>query len=86
MGSRHPHVPKRPRVRYGVTNHLNLYVPKFKSVDRKSVFIRAIGEDFCVSEIATLPGMEDAGMFHIQAKRYGVGAFERVLAIGRPTA
>jgi hypothetical protein len=55
-------------------------------VDRKSVFIRAIGEDFCVSEIATLPGMEDAGMFRIQAKRYGVGAFERVLAIGRPTA
>jgi hypothetical protein len=39
-----------------------------------------------VSETTTLPGVEDAGLFRVQAKRYGSGPRERVIALARPTA
>ena len=39
-----------------------------------------------LSGITTLPGMESAGLFRVEAKRYGADRLERVLAIGRPTA
>jgi hypothetical protein len=33
-----------------------------------------------------LPGTQEAGLFRIQAKRYGAAERERVLALARPTA
>lgn len=79
-------VPARLRVRYGVTNHLNLYIPRFKSADDGSVFCRASKENVALNEITVLPGMDGAGLFRVEAKRYGVDRLERVLAIARPTA
>ena len=79
-------VPKRLRVRYGVTNHLNLYVPKFKSVDVGSVFECAAEDDVVCRDITLLPGMDASGLFRVEAKRYGAGKVERVLALCRPTA
>jgi hypothetical protein len=79
-------VPKRLRVRYGVTNHLSLYVPKFKSVDELSVFHCSTKTNQIVTGTGPLPGMTPAGLFRIECKRYGAGRLERVLAIGRPTA
>lgn len=79
-------VPQRLRIRYAVTNHINLYVPKFKSADDDSVFCEATQSTSIVQEITTLPGVEDAGLFRVQAKRYGSGPLERVFAIARPTA
>lgn len=79
-------VPKRLRVRYAVTTHLNLYIPKFKGADDDSVFCRAADGFSVVAEIATLPGAAHAGRFRVQAKRYGTNRLERVIAIARPTA
>jgi IrrE N-terminal-like domain len=79
-------VPKRFRVRYAVTSHTNLYVPKFKSADDGSLFCKATEASGIVSETTTLPGVEDAGLFRVQAKRYGNGPLERVIALARPAA
>jgi hypothetical protein len=79
-------IPERLRVRYGVTKHLNLYVPKFKSVDGGSVFERAAEDDVVCCDITSLPGMESSGLFRVEAKRYGADRLERVLALCRPTA
>jgi len=79
-------VPMALRVRYAVSKHLNLYVPKFKSCDERSVFYRAAESFDIESSIDALPGVNGAGRFRIEAKRYGTGRLERVLAIARPTA
>jgi hypothetical protein len=79
-------VPKALRVRYAVTKHLNLYVPKFKGCDEGSVFCDAADADVIESGITTLPGVERMGLFRVEAKRYGADERERVLAIARPTA
>jgi hypothetical protein len=79
-------VPKRLRVRYAVTKHLNLYVPKFKGSEDGSVFCRAADSNSIASDITTLPGTEGGGLFRVEAKRYGSDRLERVLAIARPTA
>ncbi len=79
-------VPKRLRVRYAVASHLSLYIPKFKSTDDGSVFCQAALGKSIESAITTLPGVENAGLFRVQAKRYGSDVLERVLAIARPTA
>lgn len=79
-------VPKALRVRYGVSAHLNLYIPKFKSCADDSVFCLAAQSRDIESDVSTLPGVESAGRFRIETKRYGTGRLERVLAIGRPTA
>lgn len=79
-------VPLGLRVRYAVTTHLNLYVPKFKGAEKHSVFCRASEAISAVTDITTLPGVESAGLFRVEAKRYGTNRLERVLAIARPTA
>lgn len=78
-------VPEALRVRYALTKHLNLYVPKFKSAPRASVFCDAAESTDIESAVTRLPGVEAAGRFRVEAKRYGAGRLERVLAIGRPT-
>ncbi len=79
-------VPKRLRIRYGVTSHMALYVPKFKAADDDSPFVRAAAASGIVAQTTTLPGLEKQGLFRIQAKRYGNDRLERVIAIARPTA
>jgi IrrE N-terminal-like domain len=79
-------VPKRLRVRYAVTSHLDLYVPKFKGADDDTVFCEAAASSAIVRRTTTLPGADDAGLFRVEAKRYGTAELERVLAICRPTA
>jgi IrrE N-terminal-like domain len=79
-------VPKRLRVRYALTSHMSLYLPKFKGAPDDSVFCQAAASFTLCSAITTLPGAERAGLFRIQAKRYGIDEHERVLAIARPTA
>jgi hypothetical protein len=79
-------VPKRLRVRYAVTSHMNLYVPKFKGADDDSIFCRAANTSTICAATTTLPGVEGAGLFRVQAKCYGNDRLERVLAIARPTA
>lgn len=79
-------VPERLRVRYGVTAHLNLYLPKFKSCPDDSIFCLAAQSPNIESDVSTLPGVASAGRFRIEAKRYGTGRLERVLALARPTA
>ena len=79
-------VPERLRVRYGVTAHLNLYLPKFKSCADDSLFCLAAQSPNIESDVSTLPGVASAGRFRIEAKCYGTGRLERVLAIARPTA
>ena len=73
-------------MRYALTNHLDLYVPKFKGAPEDSVFTRARTSPMIQSETTTLPGVDRAGLFRVQAKRYGNDNLERILAIGRPTA
>lgn len=79
-------VPKRLRIRYAVTTHMSLYIPKFKGADDGSPFCLAAEGTSLVSETTTLPGVEQAGLFRVQAKRYGTERLERVIAIARPTA
>jgi Zn-dependent peptidase ImmA (M78 family) len=79
-------VPRRLRIHYGVTSHLTLYIPKFKSAHDDSVFGRAGASSEVCSEITTLPGLEHAGNYRVQARRYGSGELMRVIAICRPTA
>jgi Zn-dependent peptidase ImmA (M78 family) len=79
-------VPKRLRVRYAVTSHMDLYVPKFKGADDESVFCKAAASYSIVRETTTLPGADEAGLFRVEAKRYGTAQRERVIAVCRPTA
>jgi hypothetical protein len=79
-------VPRRLRVRYATTRHLSLYVPKFKSVPEESLFCAASTTSTIVSGVTSLPGSPTSNLFRVQAKRYGTGGLERVLAIARPTA
>jgi hypothetical protein len=79
-------VPKALRVSYALTSHIDLYVPKFKSAPEDSVFTRARTSPMIQSDTTTLPGITRAGVFRVQAKRYGSDSLERVLAICRPTA
>jgi Zn-dependent peptidase ImmA (M78 family) len=79
-------VPKALRVRYAVTSHLNVYIPRFKGAGEQSVLCEAAEGSQTASATQTLPGAQEAGPFRIQAKRYGAGERERVLALARPTA
>lgn len=79
-------VPKRLRVRYALASHLRLYVPRFKGAEEGTVFCEAATSYELCAGTTTLPGVEHAGLFRVQAKRYGTDDRERVLAIARPTA
>jgi hypothetical protein len=78
-------VEKRLRVRYAFSRHLDAYVPRFKGADDESVFCEAAHSTQIREAVEALPGAEDAGLFRLEAKRYGADKLERVLALGRPT-
>jgi hypothetical protein len=79
-------VPQELRVRYGISRHLDLYLPKFKSCPADSVFRQAAESTTITSAVAALPGVPDSRRFRVEAKCYGTGRLERVLALARPTA
>jgi hypothetical protein len=79
-------IPVALRIRYGVTRHLNVYVPRFKSCADDSVYRLASESADIESAVTNLPGIQTAGLFRVEAKRYGANRLERVLAIARPTA
>ncbi|HEX8647654.1 MAG TPA: ImmA/IrrE family metallo-endopeptidase [Thermoleophilaceae bacterium] len=81
-------IPRRLRVRYAFSRHLDIFLPRYKGCDEGSVYERASRSHRSapVEDVAHLPGLPQAGLFRLQAKRYGAGDLERVLVIGRPTA
>lgn len=79
-------VEKKLRVNYAFSKHLNTYVPRFKAANDNSVLCNALQSLKIEKATDTLPGAGDAGLFRLEAKCYGAGDMQRVLAIGRPTA
>ncbi len=79
----------RLRVRYAVVHGVNLYVPKYKSADQGSPFVRALTSGGVEREAALLPGGPPRLWFKIEAKAYPrqgpEGDIQRVLALARPT-
>jgi IrrE N-terminal-like domain len=81
-------VPKRLRVKYVRSTKLDVYVPRFKSADDRSVFAHATKSVGSIAGSGTLPGVHSRhGVFQIEAKAYPIsaGQVQRVLAIAHPT-
>lgn len=78
-------VPKRLRVRYATSSGLGLHVPRFKSADNDSVFVRALESGGLEEGEECLPG-SNARTFRLQARAFpkgdGSGEMSRVLAVG----
>lgn len=74
-------VPMRLRLSYATTGRLEAYLPRFKSVDVDSVFGRALTGIGAARGVEALPGAAKHGAFAIEAKSYGAGDLERVLAV-----
>ena len=51
-----------------------------------NIFCEAANATSAVSATTTLPAIEQAGRFRVEAKRYGKEGLERVIALARPTA
>lgn len=77
-------VKKRVRLRYARCAHLDLYLPRFKSVSTDSVIARAYQSGMLERGVETLPGAEEAGRFKVEAKRFGPDHRQRVLAVAQP--
>jgi hypothetical protein len=79
-------VPPRLRVRYARTQRIPIFIPRFKSVDRRSPFGRALRAEDLMGGDCELPG--SAETFRVEAKRYpragGDGQIDRVLAVAHP--
>jgi hypothetical protein len=75
-------VPERLRLRYALSHDLDVFVPKYKSADDDSVFVRALASPKIQRGVAPLPGGGRA--FCIEAKQYPWGDELRVIALARP--
>lgn len=76
-------VPERLRLRYAAVANLNLFLPKYKSADEGSVFVRALETPRVVRGVERLPGGHTK-TFEIEAKEYPWGDERRVIALARP--
>jgi len=65
-------VPKRLRVRYANARNLATHVPRFKSADDGSVFVRALS-GVVEEDLEPLPGASRDGPFHIEARAFPRG-------------
>jgi hypothetical protein len=75
-------VPERLRVRYAVTHDLDVFVPRYKSADDDSVFVRALASSKIQRAVEPLPG---GGVpFRVEAKQYPWWDELRVIALARP--
>jgi Zn-dependent peptidase ImmA (M78 family) len=77
-------IPKRLRVRYATTAHLDTYVPRYKAAHEASSLYRAFEGAGIQRGIEPLPGADSGGLFIIEAKGYGSSDNRRVLAVARP--
>jgi hypothetical protein len=78
-------VPECLRLRYATVSHLNMFLPKYKSAEEGSVFVRALETPRIVRGLGRLPGGPQKD-FEIEAKEYPWGDDRRVIAIARPVA
>lgn len=81
-------VPKRLRVRYANASNLATHVPRFKSADDGSVFVRALHSGVVEEGREPLPGASRDGLFDIEARAFprgdGTPELTRVLAVATP--
>jgi hypothetical protein len=77
-------VPERLRVRYCVARNLRLFLPKYKSADEDSVFVRALESPRVQRAVEPLPG--GSTLFHVEAKQYPWSEDRRVIAVATPIA
>ena len=82
-------VQQRLRVRYAVVEGMNLYLPKHKSADDDSPFVRALTSGKVERGVVPLPGGSPSLLFKVEAKAYphqvSEGEIKRVLAVARPS-
>ena len=77
-------VKKRVRLRYARSAGLDIFLPRFKSADKKSAITLAQESGKLERSTEELPGVSNAGLFAIEAKRYGTDERECVLAVAVP--
>jgi hypothetical protein len=77
-------VAERLRLRYAIARNLGLFIPKYKSADEGSVFVRALESPRIERAVEPLPGGSDP--FRIEAKQYPWGEEQRVIAVAAPAA
>jgi hypothetical protein len=77
-------VPERLRVRYCVARKLRLFLPKYKSADDDSVFVRALESPRVERAVEPLPG--GSTPFRVEARQYPWGQERRVIAVASPDA
>jgi hypothetical protein len=77
-------VPERLRVHYCVARDIRVFVPRFKSADEGSVFVRALREPGVSRATEPLPGAATSREFMIEAKEYPLGDRRRVIALAVP--
>jgi len=75
-------VPERLRVRYCVARNLRLFLPKYKSADDDSVFVRALESPRVQRSVEPLPG--GSTPFQVEAKQYPWWDERRVIAVATP--
>jgi hypothetical protein len=82
-------IEQRLRLRYAVVQGMNLYLPKYKSADDDSPFVRALTSGRVECEVAPLPGGPPSLLFSVEAKAYPrqgpEGEIKRVLAVAQPS-
>ena len=77
-------VPERLRVRYCVPRNLRLFLPKYKSADEDSVFVRALESPRVQRAVEPLPG--GSTLFRVEAKQYPWSEDRRVIAVAVPAS
>jgi len=75
-------MPERLRVRYCVARNLRLFLPKYKSADDDSVFVRALKSPRVQRAVEPLPG--GSTPFRVEAKQYPWSEERRVIAVATP--
>jgi hypothetical protein len=81
-GRRGEDVSERLRLRYAVARNLRLFIPKYKSADERSVFVRALESTRTERAVEPLPGGSQP--FNIEAKQYPWWDEQRVIAVAVP--
>jgi Zn-dependent peptidase ImmA (M78 family) len=71
------------RVRYCIANETDCFVPKFKSADDGSVFVKTLRSVVPQRAVEPLPGSSDP-LFQIEAQHYPFADRQRVLALAWP--
>jgi hypothetical protein len=76
-------VPKRLRLRYATTSHLDTYLPRYKGAHDASALCRAYLTHSIERGLEPLPGA-GSEVFSVEAKAFGSDPNRRVIALARP--